>query len=131
MKVKRENFKKMVCRHYGGFTFQAEWWNMVKNKDANYRDWFLDVIVAVGVFGIFLEDMPDKMKIDMEDVIDCLYNETCAAPPAAATPCRKKTTLCAGSTSCASKWWSGCSSAPPAGTPWFSSGNARARRRIA
>lgn len=26
MKVKRENFKKMVCRHYGGFTFQAEWW---------------------------------------------------------------------------------------------------------
>lgn len=48
---------------------------MVKNKDANYRDWFLDVIVAVGVFGIFLEDMPDKMKIDMEDVIDCLYNE--------------------------------------------------------
>lgn len=75
MKVKRENFKKMVCRHYGGFTFQAEWWNMVKNKDVNYRDWFLDVIVAVGVFGIFLEDMPDKMKIDMEDVIDCLYNE--------------------------------------------------------
>lgn len=75
MKVKRENFKKMVCRHYGGFTFQAEWWNMVKNKDANYRDCFLDVIVAVGVFGIFLEDMPDKMKIDMEDVIDCLYNE--------------------------------------------------------
>ena len=75
MKVKRENFKKMVCRHYGGFTFQAEWWNMVKNKDANYRDWFLDVVMAYGIFGYILCDMPDKLKVDMASVIDTLYHE--------------------------------------------------------
>lgn len=60
MKVKRENFKKMVCRHYGGFTFQAEWWNMVKNKDANYRDWFLDVIWLLVSLEFSLKTCPTK-----------------------------------------------------------------------
>lgn len=77
--MKRNEFvdycKKNAFESGDGFIFKPEWLNIIKNKDANYRDWFLDVIVAVGVFGIFLEDMPDKMKIDMEDVIDCLYNE--------------------------------------------------------
>ena len=55
----------------------------------------------------------------------------CAALPAAAMPSLPKTTLCAGSTSFASKWWSGCSSAPPAGRTWCCLGNARRFRRIA
>ena len=75
MKTKREDFRKKIARHDGGFTFQAEWLNMLRGKDDNYRDWFLDVVMAYGIFGYILCDMPDKLKVAMASVIDTLYYE--------------------------------------------------------
>lgn len=48
MSIMREDFRKKIARHDGGFTFQAEWLNMLRGKDNNYRDWFLDVVMAYG-----------------------------------------------------------------------------------
>lgn len=33
MSITREDFRKMIARHDGGFTFQAEWLNMLRGKD--------------------------------------------------------------------------------------------------
>ena len=38
--MKREDFKKKIVRKDGGFTFQSEWWNIIKNKSDDYKAWF-------------------------------------------------------------------------------------------
>lgn len=75
--MKREDFKKKIVRKDGGFVFQSEWWNIIKNKSDDYKAWFFDVVMAFGIFGRILDDMPNGMKKDMEHVIDALYTEIC------------------------------------------------------
>ena len=75
--MKREDFKKKIVRKGGGFVFQSEWWNIIKNKSDDYKAWFFDVVMAFGIFGRILDDMPNGMKKDVEHVIDALYTEIC------------------------------------------------------
>ena len=44
--MKREDFKKKIVRKDGGFVFQSEWWNIIKNKRDDYKAWFFDVVMA-------------------------------------------------------------------------------------
>ena len=41
MSITREDFRKMIARHDGGFTFQAEWLNMLRGKDVFIEIGFL------------------------------------------------------------------------------------------
>ena len=75
MSIMREDFRKMIARHDGVFTFQAEWLNMLRGKDDNYIDWFLDVVMAYVIFGYILSDMPNSMKVDMKPVIDAIFED--------------------------------------------------------
>lgn len=58
-----------------GFIFKPEWLNIIKDKDDDYKAWFYDVIVAYGIFGYILSDMPNSMKVDMKPVIDAIFKD--------------------------------------------------------
>lgn len=66
-------YEKNVAGCSDSFTFKSEWLNILKNKDNEYKAWFYDVIVAYGIHGQILADMPDSMKVDMKLIIDAMY----------------------------------------------------------
>ena len=49
--------------------------NIIKDKDDDYKAWFYDVIVAYGILGYILSDMPNSMKVDMKPVIDAIFED--------------------------------------------------------
>lgn len=75
--MRRNDFLDFYEKNAAGcgdsFTFKSEWLNIIKGKNAEYRAWFYDVIVAYGIHGQILADMPDSMKVDMKPIIDEMY----------------------------------------------------------
>lgn len=77
--MKRNEFvdycKKNAFESGDGFIFKPEWLNIIKDKDDDYKAWFYDVIVAYGILGYILSDMPNSMKVDMKPVIDAIFED--------------------------------------------------------